>query len=67
MSRRSLMHLVLTGSCWAAAVVLIVLRLDGAISLGWGWVTAPLWAPFGVSVAVFAGLALFERLRWLQP
>jgi hypothetical protein len=46
MNRRKL-HLVLTGSCWAAAVLLTALQLSGWIDWPWMWVLAPLWLPLG--------------------
>ena len=67
MSRRTLMHLVLTGICWAAVVVLTALQMSGWIDWPWVWVLAPLWLPLGLSVASFAGLALFERMKPLKP
>ena len=63
MSRSFGIDLVFTAGGWAAAASLIALRLTGQIDWFWWWITAPLWAPIGVGVGGFAGLALLERLK----
>jgi len=67
MSKRWLIDLVFTAACWGAAAALIALQLTGQIDSSWWWITAPLWAPIGVGVGGFVGLALLERLKPLKP
>lgn len=33
-------------------LVFLVLKLTGVISWSWWWVTAPLWIPFGIVLAI---------------
>lgn len=39
-------------------VTLATLKLGGAISLSWWWVTAPLWGPWALLVVFFALIAI---------
>ncbi len=46
----------------AMFLIFLTLKLCGVINWSWWWVTAPLWAPIGIYVAVILGLALFSGL-----
>lgn len=40
------------GFCGLLTIVFIVLKLCKVITWSWIWVLAPLWIPFGITVAV---------------
>lgn len=45
-------------------IVFLVLKLTGLIDWSWWWVTAPLWIPLALGlavVAVFVGVTAFRR------
>lgn len=47
------------GFCGLLGIAFIVLKLCGVIGWSWWWVTAPLWVPFALALAVFVvGLIL---------
>ena len=39
--------------CSAVFLVFLVLKLIGYINWSWWWVTAPLWGPFALILAIF--------------
>jgi hypothetical protein len=61
------MDLLLTAACRAAAAALISLRLTGEVRWPWRWITAPLWAPIGISVASFANGSGRSSLAKVKP
>jgi len=63
MSRRTLLALALTSSYSLLTLVLVVLRLTGAIDWSWLWILAPLWLPLAIGGLTFAGLALREGIE----
>ena len=62
MSRRTLLALALTSSYSLATILLVGLRVAGAIDWSWLWITSPLWLPLSVLGLVLAGLALRESI-----
>lgn len=40
------------GICTVLFLIFLVLKLCGAITWSWWWVTAPLWIPFVICLAV---------------
>jgi hypothetical protein len=34
-------------------IVFLILKLTGAITWSWWWVTSPLWIPFAVIIIIF--------------
>jgi hypothetical protein len=40
------------GICGATFLVFLVLKLIGVISWSWWWITAPLWAPIAIILAI---------------
>ena len=65
MNRRRLVSLLLTTGCWLAVLLLIGLRLDGAVAWSWGWILSPLWLPLVLRGIVIAGVAAI--LRRIDP
>ena len=51
------------GSVWF--VTFLVLKLTNVIDWSWWWVTAPLWGPFALILAIFAVVFVFVLLRSL--
>lgn len=49
------------GLCGATFLVFLILKLLGHITWSWWWVTAPLWIPLGIVVAVILvmGIVIF--------
>jgi hypothetical protein len=48
-----------------ATILLLALRLTGAIGWPWLWVLSPLWLPAAATAAVLAGWAAFGLIgRW---
>jgi hypothetical protein len=41
-----------SGFLWIVFIVFVTLKLTGAIDWSWWWVTAPLWAPFGLAFVI---------------
>ncbi|WWQ13127.1 hypothetical protein MM5_104 [Morganella phage vB_Mm5] len=39
-------------------IVFLVLKLTGYIAWSWWWVTAPLWMPLAIVIAIFAIIAM---------
>jgi hypothetical protein len=62
MSRRTLIALALTSSYSLATILLVGLRLAGAIDWSWLWIMSPLWLPLTITGLTFAGLALRESI-----
>ena len=57
--------------CVLLFVLFLALKLCGVIAWSWWWVTAPLWVPIALLLAIggliFAGLALFALLcAWAE-
>lgn len=50
------------GFCGLLTIVFITLKLTGVISWSWWWVTAPLWIPVGIVVAVVVLVAIIGVL-----
>ena len=46
-------------------VVFITLKLCHVIDWSWWWVTAPLWAPIAIALAVMGGILAFSGLLFL--
>lgn len=42
------------GLCGVLFIVFLILKLVGTITWSWWWVTAPLWGPVAVGLAVMA-------------
>ena len=47
-------------------IAFLVLKLTGVISWSWWWVTAPLWIPFGIGVAILLIVAPILIYRVLK-
>jgi hypothetical protein len=62
MTRATLLLLAATSSYSVLTVILVGLRLAGAIQWSWLWVLTPLWLPLGVLAVALAGLLLLERV-----
>lgn len=45
------------GSCTIATLVLVALKLAGAVSWSWIWVFSPLWLPPAAAMTLFVMLA----------
>jgi hypothetical protein len=58
MNRRRLVSVLLTTGCWLVALLLMGLRLDGAIAWSWAWILSPLWLPFVLRTIAIACLAI---------
>lgn len=43
-----------------ASGLAVLLKLDGLIPWGWGWVLAPIWVPLLLSVFLFVLAAIFD-------
>ena len=43
------------------AIVFITLKLVGVIDWSWWWITAPLWAPFVLAIAIILPLWWWTR------
>lgn len=41
------------------AIVLIILKLLGILTISWWWVLAPIWGPLAVILGVIAAIAIF--------
>lgn len=39
---------------WGILLLLIILKLSGAINISWLWVLAPLWLPISIVLGVLA-------------
>ena len=61
-SRRTLLALALTSTYSLATLLLVGLRLGGAIDWSWLWILSPLWLPLAITGLTFAGLALRESI-----
>jgi hypothetical protein len=46
----------------ALFVAFLMLKLCGVIAWSWWWVTAPLWGPLAVGLAVLAVVVVFRKL-----
>lgn len=44
-------------------LIFLVLKLTGAIAWSWWWVTAPLWIPFALVVAIFLIVVIISLVR----
>jgi Ca2+/H+ antiporter len=42
------------GCCTVVLIVFVILKLTGNIDWSWWWVTAPLWGPIALVLAVLA-------------
>jgi hypothetical protein len=42
-------------------IVFLILKLTGAITWSWWWVTSPLWIPFAVIIIIFGIILLAVR------
>lgn len=62
MTRGTLLLLAATSSYSVLTVILVALRLAGAIHWSWLWVLTPLWLPLGVLAIALSGLLLLERV-----
>lgn len=49
----------------ALFLVLLVLKLTDNIDLSWWWVTAPLWIPYAIALAVVVIGAVIMGVLWL--
>ncbi|MBT6051167.1 MAG: hypothetical protein HOG49_30575, partial [Candidatus Scalindua sp.] len=43
-------------------IVFLVLKLCDVITWSWWWVTAPLWIPFAIMIAIFVVVLVFGGL-----
>lgn len=46
-------------------LVFLILKLTGAITWSWLWVTSPLWISFGLVVSIIATVAIFALMVFL--
>ena len=64
-NRRTLICMSVFSSFSLATLLLLALRLTGAIGWAWLWVLSPLWLPAAAATAVVAGWAVFALIgRW---
>ena len=63
MNRRTIIIGLFVASSYSlATVLLLVLKLAGAIRWPWLWIIAPLWLPMAAIGAIAAGLAVFALI-----
>ena len=44
-------------------LIFMTLKLTGNITWSWWWVTAPLWAPLILALAIFAGILITTFIK----
>lgn len=74
MNKKTNVNIELGGPCFLLFLVFLVLKLCKVIEWSWWWVTAPLWIPLGIAIAIMliilvvAGIAtIVEKIsdaRW---
>lgn len=52
------------GFCGLLFIVFLILKLTKVITWSWWWVTAPLWGPVAIFLAVLVILAAVGGLIW---
>lgn len=50
------------GPCFTLFIVFLVLQLTHVIDWSWWWVTAPLWIPFALFLAIMVFIAIISIL-----
>lgn len=51
--------------CTILFIVFLILKLTGTITWSWWWVTAPLWAPVAIGIAIASVYGVFWILALL--
>lgn len=52
----------LGGPCFLLFLVFLVLKLCKVIEWSWWWVTAPLWIPLGLVIAIFLVMGVIASI-----